>query len=129
MKITTRGEYALQALFDLIKNSNGRAVKLMDIATRQNLPLAYLEQLFRKMRIAGIVKSVRGPGGGYIMAKALEDITAEDVLKSVKEITYYTDRTKPHEDADAAVRSMYNVIIAIDSSAREALSKSLASFV
>jgi Rrf2 family protein len=89
MKLTSKGRYSIQAILDLTNNSNGKAVRLADIADRQKLSLNYLEQLFRKLRKAGVVKSVRGPGGGYVLAKPATEITIESVLHGVDELVGY----------------------------------------
>jgi Rrf2 family iron-sulfur cluster assembly transcriptional regulator len=129
MKLTTRGRYAFQALIDLITNSNGKAVKLLDISTRQNLPIAYLEQLFRQLRIGGVVKSVRGPGGGYVLARAPEEISIQDVLKAVKELTSYSDVVKLSEDATRDAICAHKVITRLDEAAMKVLSQPLSSLL
>lgn len=91
MKLTTKGYYAIQALLDIINNGNGRPVRLVDIADRQNLPLPYLEQIFRNLRRGTIVKSVRGPGGGYILNKSISEISIAQILNSVNELMRYSD--------------------------------------
>ena len=68
MKLSTKGRYAVMGLVDLAKHSSGRPVALADIARRQEISLSYLEQLFAKLRRGGLVNSVRGPGGGYLLA-------------------------------------------------------------
>ena len=103
MKLTSRGVYAIQAVLDMIKNSQGKAVKLQDIAQRQGLSLYYLEQLFRKLRQSGVVRSVRGPGGGYILSKNADATTVSEVLAGVKEVLDYSVKVKlsaqPTEEA------------------------------
>ncbi len=69
MRLSTKGRYAVMAMADLAKNGSGRAVSLAEIATRQEISLSYLEQLFARLRKGGLVKSIRGPGGGYRLAK------------------------------------------------------------
>lgn len=129
MKLTTRGRYAFQALIDLIANSNGKAVKLLDISTRQNLPIAYLEQLFRQLRIGGVVKSVRGPGGGYVLAKEPSEITIQDVLKAVKELTSYSDIIKLPEAATRDAICAHKVITRLDEAAMRVLAQPLSSLL
>lgn len=129
MKLTTRGRYAFQALLDMIANSNGKAVKLLDISTRQNLPIAYLEQLFRQLRIAGVVKSVRGPGGGYVLAKEASEISIQDVLKAVKELTSYSDIIKLPENATRDAICAHKVITRLDEAAMRVLAQPLSSLL
>ena len=72
MKLSTKGRYAVMAMADLTARSNGKPITLGEIAQRQNISLSYLEQLFAKLRRGGLVRSVRGPGGGYLLAKPSE---------------------------------------------------------
>lgn len=72
-------------MLDMVRNLGANPVRLKDISDRQNIPLHYLEQLFRKLRIAGIVHSVRGPGGGYIMNQEPKTITVKNLLDAVEE--------------------------------------------
>lgn len=85
MKLSTKGRYAMIALTDLARQSGGRLVSLAEIAERQDISLAYLEQLFVKLRRAEIVESVRGPGGGYRLARPVEEIRIAEVLAAVDE--------------------------------------------
>src|SRR5207253_8245329 len=68
MRLSTKGRYAVMAMVDLAKHSGGEPVSLAEIAERQEISLSYLEQLFAMLRKNGLVKSVRGPGGGYLLA-------------------------------------------------------------
>ncbi|WP_069301650.1 Rrf2 family transcriptional regulator [Neptunicoccus sediminis] len=85
MKLSTKGRYALIALVDLALESKGGLVSLGEIAARQDISLAYLEQLFVKLRRAGIVESVRGPGGGYRLAESADAIRVTLILEAVDE--------------------------------------------
>ena len=85
MKLSTKGRYAMVALADIALQPDGTLVTLGDIAQRQDISLPYLEQLFVKLRRAGLVASVRGPGGGYRLAKAASDIRVVDGLGAVDE--------------------------------------------
>ncbi|MCK5882554.1 MAG: Rrf2 family transcriptional regulator [Bacteriovoracaceae bacterium] len=85
MRLTSKGRYAVRAMLDLTANSKGNPVRLQEISTRQNISLHYLEQLFRKLRKGQVVKSVRGPGGGYVLSRGMDEITICDVLDSVGE--------------------------------------------
>lgn len=85
MRLTSKGRYAVRAMLDLTFNSNGNPVRLQEISTRQAISLHYLEQLFRKLRTGRVVKSVRGPGGGYVLARSMDEISIKDVLECVGE--------------------------------------------
>ncbi|MCW0182601.1 Rrf2 family transcriptional regulator [Zavarzinia sp.] len=86
MKLSTRGRYAVMAMVDLAAHTEGgKPVSLADIAERQEISLSYLEQLFGKLRRGGIVKSVRGPGGGYVLGRAAADTRIADIVLAVDE--------------------------------------------
>ena len=85
MKLSTKGRYAVMAMVDLASTSKGQPVALADIAERQEISLSYLEQLFAKLRKGGLVKSVRGPGGGYLLAHPMEESRISDIILSVDE--------------------------------------------
>lgn len=85
MKLSTKGRYAMVALADIALQPEGTLVTLADISKRQDVSLPYLEQLFVKLRRAGLVESVRGPGGGYRLAKSPTDVKVVDVLSAVDE--------------------------------------------
>lgn len=85
MKLSTKGRYAMVALADIALQPPDRLVTLGEIAERQSISLPYLEQLFVKLRRAELVKSVRGPGGGYQLARGASDIRVSDILAAVDE--------------------------------------------
>jgi len=85
MKLRTKGRYAMVALADIALRPQEELVTLGDISKRQDISLPYLEQLFVKLRRAGLVESVRGPGGGYRLAARPSDIRIVDVLAAVDE--------------------------------------------
>jgi Rrf2 family iron-sulfur cluster assembly transcriptional regulator len=85
MKLSTKGRYAVMAMTDLATNTNGRPVALADIAKRQEISLSYLEQLFAKLRRGGLVRSVRGPGGGYLLARGADATPISDIILAVDE--------------------------------------------
>lgn len=85
MKLSTKGRYAMIALTDLAAQGPERLVSLAEIAERQDISLAYLEQLFVKLRRAEIVESVRGPGGGYRLARPIDTIRIAEILAAVDE--------------------------------------------
>ena len=85
MKLTTKGRYAVMAMADLAANQNLKPVSLNDISLRQNISLSYLEQLFSKLKNENLVKSVRGPTGGYILEKNPKDIKISNIIFAVDE--------------------------------------------
>ena len=88
MKLSTKGRYAMVAMVDLailMRRAGVRHVSLAEIARRQDVSQAYLEQLFVKLRRAGLVESVRGPGGGYRLAREAAEIRVSEVLEAVEE--------------------------------------------
>ena len=85
MRLTTRGRFAVTALLDLAMQRNKGPVKLAEISKRQQISLSYLEQLFTKLRQRKLVNSVRGPGGGYCLAKKMEHVYVADIILAVDE--------------------------------------------
>lgn len=88
MKLTTKGRYAVTAMMDLAlqhESASSARVTLTDISVRQDISLSYLEQLFASLRKAGLVDAVRGPGGGYAIAKASQEISIAEILIAVEE--------------------------------------------
>ncbi len=85
MRLTSKGRYAVSAMVDLNKNGQEKPVTLAAISERQFISLSYLEQLFRRLREAGLVRSVRGPGGGYQLARPADEITVAEVIRAVNE--------------------------------------------
>ena len=87
MRLTTKGRYAVTSMLDLALHREHGPIPLAGISTRQDISLSYLEQLFAQLRRQGLVKSVRGPGGGYYWGKALDVISVADVIEAVNEDT------------------------------------------
>ena len=85
MKLSTKGRYAVMAMVDLARHAQAKPVSLSDIATRQEISLSYLEQLFARLRRAGLVKSVRGPGGGYRLARGSAETRVSEIILAVDE--------------------------------------------
>ena len=89
MRLSTKGRYAVMAMADLARNGQAdgvvRAVSLAEIATRQEISLSYLEQLFARLRKGGLVQSVRGPGGGYRLAKGAHETVVAEIVLAVDE--------------------------------------------
>ena len=85
MRLNTKGRYAVMAMVDLAKFGDGKPLALAEIAERQEISLSYLEQLFAKLRRASLVKSVRGPGGGYVLARPAAETRIADIICAVDE--------------------------------------------
>lgn len=85
MRLTTKGRYAVTAMLDLALHAHNGPTSLSDISQRQEISLSYLEQLFARLRRAGLVNSVRGPGGGYLLSQPAEEISVSKVIDAVDE--------------------------------------------
>ena len=94
MKLSTKGRYAVMAMVDLAQHGGGGPVSLAEIAERQEISLSYLEQLFAKLRRGGLVKSVRGPGGGYRLSHGRDETRIADIILAVDE-PLHAIRCKP----------------------------------
>ncbi len=86
MRLSTKAQYAVRALVSLNLTSDGSPMTIKDISERENISLNYLEQLFVKLRRGQIVTSVRGPGGGYLLARAADQIRVDQIVDTVEEI-------------------------------------------
>lgn len=105
MKLSTKGRYAVMAMVDLARHAQAKPVSLSDIATRQEISLSYLEQLFARLRRAGLVKSVRGPGGGYRLALSSAETRVSQIILAVDEPISATRCTEMGEAGCRADRS------------------------
>lgn len=87
MKLTTKGKFAVTALLDIAiySEDNKKPITLYNISERQNISLSYLEQLFVKLRKNNVVKSYKGPGGGYVLMRPLDQIPISDIIRAVDE--------------------------------------------
>lgn len=85
MRLTTKGRFAVTAMIDVAMHNGGGPVTLAGVAERQKISLSYLEQLFGKLRRYGLVDSVRGPGGGYNLARAATGVSVADIITAVDE--------------------------------------------
>ncbi|NOY67511.1 MAG: Fe-S cluster assembly transcriptional regulator IscR [Gammaproteobacteria bacterium] len=85
MRLTTKGRYAVTAMLDLALRKDQGPISLAEISERQGISLSYLEQLFTRLRRSELVKSTRGPGGGYTLSRSADDIAVADVITAVDE--------------------------------------------
>ncbi len=85
MRLTTKGRFAVTAMIDLALNAQNNAVKLNSISERQQISLSYLDQLFSKLRRAGLVESIRGPGGGYILGRDAGEINIAQIIAAAED--------------------------------------------
>src|ERR1700677_3973215 len=97
MMLTTRGRYAVMAVLDIALHSAGAPVSLGDVATRQNIALNYLEQIFVRLRRSGLVVSVRGSSGGYLLNRTPNEMTIDQIIDAAGESIELT-RCKQKED-------------------------------
>jgi Rrf2 family iron-sulfur cluster assembly transcriptional regulator len=97
MKLTSKGRYAVTAMLDVALHSRNGPVSLADISERQEISLSYLEQLFARLRKGQLVSSVRGPGGGYKLGRAANDIAIGEIIRAVDESV---DATRCQGQAD-----------------------------
>jgi Rrf2 family iron-sulfur cluster assembly transcriptional regulator len=98
MILGTKARYAVMAMVDLAGHASDKPVKLADIAARQEIPLAYLEQIFSKLRSHGLVQSIKGPGGGYKLARAVSDTPISDIVVAAEESMKMT-RCEAHKES------------------------------
>ena len=84
MKISTKGRYALRFMIDLAQNNSGVPVSLKDVAARQGISDKYLEQIVAGLNKAGLVRSIRGPQGGYLLTKEVKDYTVGEILRVIE---------------------------------------------
>jgi Rrf2 family cysteine metabolism transcriptional repressor len=100
MRISTRGRYALRAMVDLTQHADEEPVLRRDIAERQNISADYVAQLFRELHAAGLVKGIKGPGGGYTLARDPATISAGDIIRAVEGPIAVTDCVTPDGEFD-----------------------------
>lgn len=104
MKVSTKGRYGIRALVDLAVNAEESHVSLVSIASRQNISLNYLEQVFASLRKAGIVKSIKGSQGGYVLARPAEKITIAEVITILEGEFKIVDETIYQSEEIDAIR-------------------------
>ena len=110
MRLSTKSRYAITAMLDLTLNGTRGPVTLADISENQGISLSYLEQLFAALRSKGLVRGVRGPGGGYYLGRQAADITIADVICAVDDWVEYT-RAKAEQQpvqTECSTRSLWD---------------------
>ncbi|NTU76467.1 MAG: Rrf2 family transcriptional regulator [Alphaproteobacteria bacterium] len=107
MRISTKGRHAVMAMVDLARNGQDKPVSLAGIAERQGVSLSYLEQLVARLKMRGLVKSMRGPGGGYMLASPSNGITVNEIVQAVDE---EAPRIVLHEATTATVRQLTDLL-------------------
>lgn len=105
MRLSTKGRYAVTAMLDLALNGGHGPVTLADISEKQGISLSYLEQLFAALRGKGLVRGVRGPGGGYYLGRPAEEISIADIICAVDEWVEFT-RCKGKENCQDGERCL-----------------------
>ena len=100
MRLSTKSRYAITAMLDLTLNGTRGSVTLSDISDNQSISLSYLEQLFAALRSKGLVRGVRGPGGGYYLGRDAADITVADIICAVDEWVEYTRARAKQQPAE-----------------------------
>jgi Rrf2 family protein len=99
LRLSNRGRYAVRAIFDLAQN-DGAPVQVKDVASRQRIPLRFLEQIFQSLKRAGLVDSKRGPRGGFTLARRADEVRLGDVLRAVEGPVVLAATKKKPSDGD-----------------------------
>jgi Rrf2 family protein len=97
LKLSTKGQYGVRAMFEISRGYPGGPVTIKEISERQDVSVAYLEQILNKLRHAGLIKSVKGPGGGYLLTREPGDITIASILKELEGPVAITSCLDPEE--------------------------------
>ena len=105
MRLTTKSRYGTRLILDLALNAHTEPVRLSEISKRQSISLKYLEKLIRKLKKAGFVRSMRGPYGGYMLAKPMEDITVGDIVRVLEGSDAITDCTESENACGTCTRA------------------------
>jgi Rrf2 family protein len=100
MQISTKGKYSVRAVLDIAQHSNGTPVPLAAISKREGISLLFLEQLFQQLRKGNVVKSVRGPHGGYVLARDAAEITIGEIVRLIEPPLYNNSCFSKSESVD-----------------------------
>ncbi len=113
MRLTTKGRFAVTAMIDVAMHGGAGPVTLAAVSGRQHISLSYLEQLFGKLRRSGLVESVRGPGGGYNLAKPHDQVSVADIILAVDEpidATQCGGRENCHDDRRCMTHDLWTAL-------------------
>lgn len=110
MKISTKGRYGLRALVDLASHSTSEAVSLASVANRQKISVNYLEQVFATLRKAGLVKSIKGPQGGYMLAMKPGEMQVADILTALEGKFSIIDEVASQEQQDKVQKAINELV-------------------
>jgi Rrf2 family protein len=124
VRISAKADYAVRALAELAASDSGRPVKGEILATRQDIPLNFLENILRELRHAGVVRTQRGADGGYLLARPPSEITLAEILRGVEGPLAAVQGTRPDElEYGGAAASLVEVWIAVRANLRAVLEK------
>jgi Rrf2 family protein len=104
MKLSTKSTYGLRAMLNVAVNDGKEAVSSADIAKREGISIAYLEQLLKRLRRNGLIESIRGPKGGYVLSKNASEITVADIVRTLEGSIYPVDCATRGTDGDSCKR-------------------------
>ncbi len=97
LKLSTKGQYGVRAMFEIARGYPGKPVTIREISERQEVSVAYLEQILNKLRRAGLIRSIKGPGGGYLLSREPGDVTIASILKELEGPVAITSCLDPEE--------------------------------
>ncbi|MFZ6016047.1 MAG: RrF2 family transcriptional regulator [Nitrospirota bacterium] len=97
LRLSTRGQYGVRAMFEIARGYSSRPITIKEISKKQDVSVAYLEQILNKLRKAGLISSVKGPGGGYVLNRKPEDISIGRILKELEGPVAITSCLDPEE--------------------------------
>jgi Rrf2 family iron-sulfur cluster assembly transcriptional regulator len=109
MRLTTKGRYGVRAVLNLAASYANRPISIKAIAADEGISPEFLEQIFFKLKKSGIISSVRGPGGGFILNRKPSDVSVKDILDAVGEPTFPAPCTDPHDPDRCARRETCNI--------------------
>jgi Rrf2 family protein len=111
MKISTQSRYGLRALFDIAYHSAGLSTQVKDISARQAISPRYIEQIFQKLKKAGIIRSIRGPSGGYYLARKADEVSVGDIVRATEGDIQLVHCAGPGKDPGKACDRMEKCVV------------------